>query len=76
MFQVERKDLAWERWYDLSSQEIGEMIKAPKCDPVCCNETFRTTAVSVDGQRCLGKLASPASSHLQSPCAAASCFCQ
>ena len=28
--QVERKDLAWERWYDLSSQEIGEMIKAPK----------------------------------------------
>jgi len=29
--QVERKDLAWERWYDLSSQEIGEMIKAPKC---------------------------------------------
>jgi hypothetical protein len=45
MFQVERKDLAWERWYDLSSQEIGEMIKAPKCDPVCCNETFRTTAV-------------------------------
>jgi hypothetical protein len=30
--QVERKDLAWERWYDLSSQEIGEMIKAPKCD--------------------------------------------
>lgn len=30
-WQVERKDLAWERWYDLSSQEIGEMIKAPKC---------------------------------------------
>ena len=28
--QVERKDLAWERWYDLSSQEIGELIKAPK----------------------------------------------
>ncbi len=30
MAQVERKDLAWERWYDLSSQEIGELIKAPK----------------------------------------------
>ena len=28
--QVERKDLAWERWYDLSSQEIGELIKMPK----------------------------------------------
>ena len=27
---MERKDLAWERWYDLSSQEIGELIKAPK----------------------------------------------
>ncbi len=27
---MERKDLAWERWYDLTSQEIGEMIKAPK----------------------------------------------
>lgn len=27
---MERKDLAWERWYDLSSQEIGELIKMPK----------------------------------------------
>jgi len=28
--KVERKDLAWERWYDLSSQEIGELIRIPK----------------------------------------------
>ena len=28
--QIERKDLAWERWYDLSSQEIGELIRFPK----------------------------------------------
>ena len=27
---MERNDLAWERWYDLSSQEIGELIKMPK----------------------------------------------
>ena len=24
------KDLAWERYYDLSSQELGELIRAPK----------------------------------------------
>jgi len=28
--KVERKDLAWERWYDLSSQEIGELVRIPK----------------------------------------------
>jgi pre-mRNA-splicing helicase BRR2 len=28
--KVERKDLAWERWYDLSSQEIGELLRIPK----------------------------------------------
>ena len=28
--RVERKDLPWERWYDLSAQELGELIRAPK----------------------------------------------
>eukprot|EP00887_Chlorella_sp_A99_P002917 scaffold6.g2917.t1 len=28
--KIERKDLPWERWYDLSSQEIGELIRFPK----------------------------------------------
>ena len=28
--KVERKDLAWERYYDLTSQEIGELIRFPK----------------------------------------------
>jgi pre-mRNA-splicing helicase BRR2 len=28
--KLEKKDLAWERYYDLSSQEIGELIGAPK----------------------------------------------
>jgi len=28
--KVEKKDLAWERYYDLSSQEIGELIRFPK----------------------------------------------
>lgn len=28
--QIEKKDLAWERWYDLNSQEIGELIRFPK----------------------------------------------
>ena len=28
--QIEKKDLAWERWYDLSSQDIGELIRFPK----------------------------------------------
>lgn len=27
---VEKKDLPWERWYDLSSQEIGELVRIPK----------------------------------------------
>ena len=30
LIKVERKDLAWERYYDLSSQEIGELIRFPK----------------------------------------------
>ena len=28
--KVERKDLAWERYYDLTSQEIGERFAFPK----------------------------------------------
>jgi pre-mRNA-splicing helicase BRR2 len=28
--KLEKKDLAWERYYDLNSQEIGELIRAPK----------------------------------------------
>lgn len=28
--RVERKELAWERWYDLSSQDIGELLRLPK----------------------------------------------
>ena len=28
--KLEKKNLAWERYYDLSSQEIGELIRAPK----------------------------------------------
>ncbi|KAK9818381.1 hypothetical protein WJX72_011703 [[Myrmecia] bisecta] len=28
--KIEKKDLAWERWYDLSAQEIGELIHFPK----------------------------------------------
>jgi pre-mRNA-splicing helicase BRR2 len=28
--KIEKKDLAWERWYDLNSQEIGELIRFPK----------------------------------------------
>ncbi|XP_027343786.1 DExH-box ATP-dependent RNA helicase DExH12 [Abrus precatorius] len=28
--KLEKKDLAWDRYYDLSSQEIGELIRAPK----------------------------------------------
>ncbi|GAB4840530.1 DExH-box ATP-dependent RNA helicase DExH12 [Ancistrocladus abbreviatus] len=30
LMKLERKDLAWERYYDLSSQEIGELIRYPK----------------------------------------------
>ncbi|PKI68194.1 hypothetical protein CRG98_011393 [Punica granatum] len=28
--KLEKKDLAWERYYDLSAQELGELIRAPK----------------------------------------------
>ncbi len=28
--RIEKKDLAWERYYDLSSQELGELIRTPK----------------------------------------------
>ncbi|KEH28731.1 U5 small nuclear ribonucleoprotein 200 kDa helicase [Medicago truncatula] len=28
--KLEKKNLAWEKYYDLSSQEIGELIRAPK----------------------------------------------
>eukprot|EP00889_Picochlorum_renovo_P000058 jgi/Picre1/27088/NNA_000058.t1 len=30
LMKVERKELPWERWYDLSSQDIGELIRFPK----------------------------------------------
>ncbi|XP_062161026.1 DExH-box ATP-dependent RNA helicase DExH12-like [Alnus glutinosa] len=30
LMKLEKKDLAWERYYDLSSQEIGELIRIPK----------------------------------------------
>lgn len=30
LIKVERKELPWERWYDLSSQDIGELIRFPK----------------------------------------------
>jgi pre-mRNA-splicing helicase BRR2 len=28
--RLEKKDIAWERYYDLSSQELGELIRMPK----------------------------------------------
>lgn len=28
--QLEKKDLPWERYYDLNSQELGELIRFPK----------------------------------------------
>ncbi|WMV35432.1 hypothetical protein MTR67_028817 [Solanum verrucosum] len=30
LMRLEKKDLAWERYYDLSSQELGELIRFPK----------------------------------------------
>ena len=27
---MEKKDLAWERYYDLTAQELGELIRVPK----------------------------------------------
>lgn len=30
LVRIERKELPWERWYDLSSQDIGELIRYPK----------------------------------------------
>lgn len=30
LMKLEKKDLAWDRYYDLSSQELGELIRAPK----------------------------------------------
>ncbi|GAB2288942.1 DExH-box ATP-dependent RNA helicase DExH12 [Dionaea muscipula] len=30
LVKLEKKDLAWERYYDLSSQEIGELLRLPK----------------------------------------------
>ncbi|KAG1326813.1 DExH-box ATP-dependent RNA helicase DExH12 [Cocos nucifera] len=30
LMKLEKKDLAWERYHDLSSQEIGELIRYPK----------------------------------------------
>ncbi|CAM0948106.1 unnamed protein product [Alopecurus aequalis] len=30
LMKLEKKELAWERYYDLSSQEIGELIRFPK----------------------------------------------
>lgn len=28
--RMEKKDLAWERYYDLTAQELGELIRVPK----------------------------------------------
>lgn len=30
LVKIEKKDLPWDRWYDLSSQELGELIRLPK----------------------------------------------
>ncbi|XP_057777180.1 DExH-box ATP-dependent RNA helicase DExH12-like [Salvia miltiorrhiza] len=30
LMKLEKKDLSWERYYDLSSQEIGELVRFPK----------------------------------------------
>ncbi|PKA59387.1 DEAD-box ATP-dependent RNA helicase ISE2, chloroplastic [Apostasia shenzhenica] len=30
LMKLEKKDLAWERYYDISSQQIGELIRYPK----------------------------------------------
>ncbi|KAG2296108.1 hypothetical protein Bca52824_042777 [Brassica carinata] len=30
LMRLEKKDLVWERYYDLSSQELGELIRSPK----------------------------------------------
>ncbi|XP_047332165.1 DExH-box ATP-dependent RNA helicase DExH12-like [Impatiens glandulifera] len=30
LMKLEKKDIAWERYYDLSSQELGELIRYPK----------------------------------------------
>ncbi|KAH9611678.1 hypothetical protein KSS87_017396 [Heliosperma pusillum] len=30
LMKLEKKDLAWERYYDLSSQELGELVMIPK----------------------------------------------
>ncbi|KAK0578343.1 hypothetical protein LWI29_008842 [Acer saccharum] len=30
LMKLEKKDFAWERYYDLSSQELGELIRYPK----------------------------------------------
>ncbi|GKC19573.1 DExH-box ATP-dependent RNA helicase DExH12-like protein, partial [Tanacetum coccineum] len=30
LMKLEKKDLAWERYYDLTSQELGELVRAPK----------------------------------------------
>lgn len=30
LIRVERKELPWERWYDLSAQDIGQLLRLPK----------------------------------------------
>ena len=30
LVRLEKKDLAWERYYDMSSQELGELVRMPK----------------------------------------------
>lgn len=30
LMRLEKKDLVWERYYDLSSQELGQLIRSPK----------------------------------------------
>lgn len=30
LVKLEKRDLPWERFYDLTSQELGELIRVPK----------------------------------------------
>ncbi|KAJ1698273.1 hypothetical protein LUZ63_006785 [Rhynchospora breviuscula] len=42
LMKLEKKDLAWERYYDLSSQELGELIRFAKSGNVNKNITGKT----------------------------------
>jgi hypothetical protein len=51
LFKMERTDLAWERFYDMSSQELGELIRMPKMGR--CGPAFCTSLVSVYVGMCI-----------------------